>query len=94
MLEFFVIIAIIAIMLAIIYAPVGWAYIRYYYYDWKFNEELRKLDEEHFWDKCRIIMTNPLGKGSIEEFEKSNITFEQVLKNKDVALNAIMELLN
>ena len=94
MLEFFVVLAFFAIMFAIIYAPVGWAYIRYYYYEWKFNEELRKLDEEQYWDKCRIVVTDPLGKGSIEEFEKSDISFEQVLKNKDLALNAIMELLN
>lgn len=94
MLEILVVLAILAIMLAIIYAHVGLAYIRYYYYDRKFNEELRKLDEEHYWDKCRIVVTDPLGKGSIEEFEKSDITFEQVLKNKNLALNAIMELLN
>lgn len=94
MLEIFVVLAILAIMLTIIYAPVGLAYIRYYYYDRKFNEELRKLDEEHYWDKCRIVVTDPLGKGSIEEFEKSDITFKQVLKNKNLALNAIMELLN
>jgi len=64
MLEIFVVLAIWAIMLAIIYAPVGFAYIRCYYYDRKFNEELRKLEEEHYWEKCRIVVTNPLGKGT------------------------------
>jgi len=93
MLEFFVVLLFFTLILACIYAPAGWAYIRYLVANRKFEKDLYKLDEQ-FWNECRIVITNRLGEGSIQEFEKSKITFETAHKNQDFAVKSIMKLLN
>ena len=88
--ETFILIAFFAIIILFIYTPVIFCYINCRLAERKFQNILRAITDEGFWESCRIIITTPLGTGSEPA---SNISFADALINQDFAMKSIMPLL-
>ena len=89
MMEFLIVMAFISIMILLIYTPAIYHYVLFLYYDKKFHRELQALDDSGFFDKCRLVITEPLGIGTEPD---SKISFADAHKNQDFAMNTIMSL--
>ena len=87
---FLVVMALITIIVFLIYTPVIYHYIRYLIYKKKFQKELQILENSDLYDRCRIVITEPMGIGS-EPVGK--ISFADAIKNQEFAVNSVMALI-
>lgn len=76
-----IIIGIFALIAFVIYLPAIYHYIRWKYYEKKFQEELAE------WKPEPIMITQKLGIGTIQD---RSIFFETAHKNQEFALNSAL----
>ena len=91
MIEFFIVTAFISIMILLIYSPAIYHYVLFLYYDKKFHQELQALEDSGFFDKCRLVVTKPLGLGPEPA---GTISFADVMKNQEFAIKSTIALMS
>lgn len=90
MLEFLIIIAILALIALFIYVPAIVQYFVWKKSEKEFQEQLAILDNSDFYDHCRIVVTKPIGIGAEP---LSDLRFADVHKNQQFAINSIIKLI-
>ena len=91
MMEFLIVMAFIAIVMLLNYTPFFYHYMCFLYYDKKFHRELQALEDTEFFDKCRLVVTEPLGVGTEPS---GKISFADAIKNQEFAMKSTMKLID
>ena len=87
----YLIILIFLIALTItIYLPAIYHYICYLVSKKKFQQELQTLENSELYDQCRVVITDPIGVGTVPA---GKISFAEAHKNQEFAMNSIMKIM-
>lgn len=85
---FLVVIAIIGFL---IYSPAIYCHVMTSISEKRFKKELKAIEDERLFEKCRIVITRPLGVGIEPDGE---ISFAVAMRNQELAMKSIIDLIN
>ena len=88
---FYVALVTLSLLIFLNYLPVICSTILASIYERKLQNELQAIEDSRLFEKCRIVITEPLGTG---EEPDGKIAFKQAMQNQLFAIKSIMNLMD